>query len=160
MCRHKQPVQRARRQQIVDKQLKSRANYRVHDLMESPDLFIEPIQVEGVKKSSVWFADVSTSGGKLTFKLDTGAEVSVLPLQIYDKLQSKPLLKSTNIKLTAYGGSSIKPNGTCRLTCSNQAKDGTREGGSLIKPNGTCRLTCSNQATKDGTREVKFMLLL
>ena len=31
------------------------------------------------------------------------------------------------MKLTAYGGSSIKPNGTCRLTCSNQAKDGTCE---------------------------------
>ena len=138
MCRHKQPVQRARRQQIVDTQSKSRANYRVHEVeqsdtsfnasaAESPDLFIEPIQVEGVKKSSAWFADVSTSGGKLTFKLDTGAEVSVLPLQIYDKLQSKPLLKSTNMKLTTYGGSSIKLNGTCRLTCSNQAKDSTCE---------------------------------
>ena len=88
MCRHKQPVQKARRQQIVDTQSKSRANYRVHKVeqsdtssnasaAESPDLFIEPIQVEGVKKCSrvkcskwsAWFADMSTSGGKLTCKL-------------------------------------------------------------------------------------------
>ena len=91
----------------------------------SPDLFIEPIQVEGVKKSLAWFVDVSTSGGKLTFK--------VLKLVYYpcryktNYRQSKPLLKSTNMKLTACGGSSIKPNGTCRLTCSSQAKDGTCE---------------------------------
>ena len=30
----------------------------------------------------MWFADESTSGGKLTFKLDTGAEVSVLSRQV------------------------------------------------------------------------------
>ena len=60
---------------------------------ESPDLFIEPILVEGLKKSTAWFADVLTGSGNLTFKLDTGAEASILPQQVYDKLEPKPQLK-------------------------------------------------------------------
>ena len=94
---------------------------------ESSDLFIEPILVEGLKKSTAWFADVLTGSGYLTFKLDTGAEASILPQQVYGKLEPKPQLKPTNMKLTAYGGSSITPNGTCKLTCTNQADDGMSE---------------------------------
>ena len=50
-------------------------------------------------------------------KLDTGAEVSVLPSKIYDGLHPKPPLKDTNMTLTAYGGMPIQPNGICKLTC-------------------------------------------
>ena len=98
---------------------------------ESPDLFIELIQVERIRKSSAWFADISTSGGKLTFKLDTGAEVSVLPRQIYDKLESKLQLKS---KLTACSGLSIIPSGTCKLTCNNQNNASTCEVNFYVAP--------------------------
>jgi len=59
---------------------------------ESPDLMVTPLQIEGIKKPSAWFADLSTNGGKLTCKLDTGAEVSVLLLHTYNKLDSKPIL--------------------------------------------------------------------
>ena len=54
---------------------------------ESQDLFIDAIQVDGLKKLESWFTNINTSGGRLYCKLDTGAEVSVLPVNIYEKLQ-------------------------------------------------------------------------
>ena len=90
---------------------------------EAPCLNIDPVSVEGVKKASAWFADLGIQGGKLSVKIDTGAEVSVLPLQLYNELQVKPPLKFTNIKLTAYGGAAITPSGTCKLTCSSPAQN-------------------------------------
>ena len=44
-----------------------------------------------------WFADLDTSGGQLHVKLDTGAEVSVLPSKIYKDLQPQLTLNSTSI---------------------------------------------------------------
>ena len=90
----------------------------------SDELSLNPVQIEGIKKSSAWLTDVLINGNhdKLTVNLDTGAEVSVLPLHLYDKLQMKPALKTTTMKLSAYGGSAIKPNGTCKLTCTSNDK--------------------------------------
>ena len=80
---------------------------------------------EGIKKSSAWFTDVFVNNDrdKLTIKLDTGAEVSVLPLHLYNKLHVKPALNSTSMKLSAYGGTPIKLNDTCKLTCSSNSKE-------------------------------------
>ena len=76
----------------------STASRKVHDIEhndagsnslteESQDLFIAPLEVNGLKKKSLaWFSDLNTSGGQLCVKLDTGAEVSVLPSKLYDKL--------------------------------------------------------------------------
>ena len=77
------------------------------DSLQSSDEFtISPLQIEGIKKSSAWLTDVLINGDrdKLTVKLDTGAEVSVLPLHLYNKLQAKPALKTTTMKLSTYGG--------------------------------------------------------
>ena len=95
------------------------------DSYQSSDEFaLSPLQIEGIKKSSAWLTEVLINGDrdKLTVKLDTGAEVSVLPLHLYNKLQIKPPLKTTTMKLSAYGGSCIKPTGTCRLTCTSDSK--------------------------------------
>ena len=95
------------------------------DSYQSSDEFaLSPLQIEGIKKSSAWLTDILANGNrdKLTVKLDTGAEVSVLPLHLYNKLQIKPPLKTTSMKLSAYGGTSIKPTGTCKLTCTGNSK--------------------------------------
>ena len=88
------------------------------DSFQSFDEFnLSPLQIEGIKKSSAWLTDISANGNRdtLTVKLDTGAEVSVLPMHLYNKLQVKPPLKTTSMKLSAYGGTSIKPMGICKL---------------------------------------------
>ena len=90
---------------------------------DPPSLTIDPVSVEGIKKVSSWFANLSTNSGNLNVKLDTGAEVSVLPLCTYNELQVKPPLKPTGLKLTAYGGTSITPSGTCKLACSGPSQN-------------------------------------
>ena len=68
-----------------------------HTAEESQDLFIESLEVNGLDKSTAWFADLDTSGGQLHVKLDTGAEVSLLPSKIYEGLQPPPTLNKTNL---------------------------------------------------------------
>ena len=48
--------------------------------------------------------------------------MNVLPLHLYNKLQVKPALKTTTMKLSAYEGTHIKPNGICKLTCTSNSK--------------------------------------
>ena len=90
---------------------------------ESQDLFIDSLEINGLKKSTAWFTDLNTSGGQISVKLDTGAEVSVLPSKIYQDLDPKPPLKSTGMTLSAYGGMAIQPSGICMLSCDTPASD-------------------------------------
>ena len=65
----------------------------------------------------MWLSTISVLGNKITFKLDTGAEASVLPLKVFNRLRGKPMLTNTTTKLSAYGGSVLTPIGTCVLEC-------------------------------------------
>ena len=85
-------------------------------------LLIDPLRVDGVTEHSAWLSTVTTTNGNVTCKLDTGAEASILPISAYNKLLIKPSLKPTNMKLSAYGGSSINRVGTCILQCSGKDK--------------------------------------
>ena len=85
-------------------------------------LLIDPLSIDGLTQHSPWLSTVTTTNGNITCKLDTGAEASVLPISAYNKLLIKPYLKPTDIKLSAYGGSSITPVGTCVLQCNGKDK--------------------------------------
>ena len=85
-------------------------------------LLIDPLEVHDLVQHSPWLSTLVTTLGNITCKLDTGAEANVLPVSDYNKLLNRPPLKSTDIKLTAYGGSSINPIGTCILQCSSKDK--------------------------------------
>ena len=105
-----------------------------HTAEESQDLFIESLQVNGLDKSTAWFADLDTSGGQLHMKLDTGVEVSALPSKIYEDLWPPPTLNKTNLTLTAYGGMSIQPHGICQLTCGMPGYANTSEINFYVTP--------------------------
>ena len=89
----------------------------------SQDLFINSLEINGLKKSTAWFTDLNTSGGQISVKLDTEVEVSMLPYKIYQDLNPKPPLKSTGMTLSAYGGMAIQPSGSCTLSCDIPASD-------------------------------------
>ena len=84
-------------------------------------LLIDPLKVHDLTHHSAWLSTVATTNGNITCKLDTDAEASVLPISAYNQLPVKPQLKSTNINLSACGGTTINPIGTCPLQC--QGKD-------------------------------------
>ena len=58
-------------------------------------------------------------GSDVRVKLDTGAEVNVMPKRVYDQLKkcNKKITK-TSVKLHGYGGYDIPVIGTIRLECS------------------------------------------
>ena len=85
-------------------------------------LLIDPLEVHDLVQHSPWLSTLVTTLDNITCKLDTGAEANVLPVSNYNKLLNRPPLKPTDIKLTAYGGSSINPIGTCILQCSSKDK--------------------------------------
>ncbi|GFV68565.1 uncharacterized protein TNCV_3130201 [Trichonephila clavipes] len=68
-----------------------------------------------------WNKNVSLDVNKcfdVNFKLDTGAEVNILPLYILSMFKVNPKLSKTNISLTTYGNFNLKPNGCLIINCS------------------------------------------
>lgn len=64
-----------------------------------------------------WIEHVRVSNINVPFKVDTGAEIDVLPLGVCVKLGVQNVLEPTTITLRAFGGNKIKPNGMCSLIC-------------------------------------------
>ena len=92
-----------------------------YDSDNESTLSLDPLQIDGLAEQS-WFSTISTSNGDMTFKLDTGAEANVIPTRLYKKMKVKPVLKPTNVRLTAYGGTSITPIGACQLVCKGKSQ--------------------------------------
>ena len=55
----------------------------------------------------------------MKFKVDTGAEIKVLPITAFDKLAESRTkqLKPTRVRLTGYVGQNIPTTGTCKIEC-------------------------------------------
>ena len=54
-----------------------------------------------------WTIYLNTNGTDVEFKIDSGAQVNILPKNEFNRLHYKPTPKSMEIKLTAYNSSSI-----------------------------------------------------
>ena len=59
-----------------------------------PQVFINALYVHGVSESA-WLSTVFTEGGKITFKLDTRAEASILPLKVHKSQKNTPVISHT-----------------------------------------------------------------
>ncbi|GFS85346.1 transposon Ty3-G Gag-Pol polyprotein [Nephila pilipes] len=71
---------------------------------------------------TIWYKyitlDVNHKFFDINFKLDTGAEVNILPLYILNMFKVKPKLSETNLSLTTYGNFKLKPDGSLIINCS------------------------------------------
>ncbi|GBN54720.1 Retrovirus-related Pol polyprotein from transposon 17.6 [Araneus ventricosus] len=68
--------------------------------------------------SGAWYKSVTLNVNKyfeVDFKLDTGAEVNILPLYVLNIVKVKPKLSETYLSLTAYGNFKLKPEGTAEF---------------------------------------------
>ena len=68
---------------------------------------MDPLRIDGIEKPMQWLSTVKTQSGKFTFKLDTGAEANVIPVEVLNQLTNIPTIQSNKTKLTAYGGTTI-----------------------------------------------------
>lgn len=81
-------------------------------------------QVSNINCINSWDIDLIIKGQTLNFKLDTGADVNVLPLKYLLKIGLKETdLLSTNTKLTAYSGNTIQVLGKIYLRVSYKNKN-------------------------------------
>ena len=79
-----------------------------HDSLTPPD-FENPLKIDSVNDTtpSLWSINLETAGKNICYKIDTGAQVNVLPKKYFDKLKPRPQLKTTSVKLSAYNDTSI-----------------------------------------------------
>ena len=63
--------------------------------------------VRRTPKACPWTVTLPTNGENVVYKLDTGAEVNVLPLKVYKSMRLPPKLKKSDIRLSAYNKSTI-----------------------------------------------------
>ena len=99
------------------------------DLVSKPDsentseeFFIS--NINGKSDENRWEVSLNTCGTDVSYMLDTGAQVNVLPEKVYRTLTKRPRLSPTKAKLTAYDGGNIPVQGKC-ITHINQGSNKT-----------------------------------
>lgn len=65
----------------------------------------------------VWKEDLKVNDHFVSFKVDSGSGVGVLPKRIHDIIAPNEQLQSSSRVLRAFGGAIVKPLGTSRLKC-------------------------------------------
>ena len=87
--------------------------------------FDQSIKIDAIKddtSTSHWSIRLETNNESIKYKIDTGAQVNVLPRHLFKKLSPPSKLKSTPVKLSAYNGSNIPVNGKCILPVNHRGK--------------------------------------
>ena len=102
---------------------------KVHEVSDnsyqvSDSLFVESIS-EDVNHTNQVFVDIEIGNKKIpvSFKLDTGAQVNVIPLYVFHQLEGNNL-ESTTQMLFGSGGKPLKVEGKCTLACSYKGTQG------------------------------------
>ncbi|CAC5408403.1 unnamed protein product [Mytilus coruscus] len=100
---------------------KSKFSKSVHGLDEysscesdGENYFVGVVNRKTEIKENACFTSFKLQGKTVQFKIDTGAQVNILPLSIYKKLSNVKLSK-TSTSLTSYSGDKLKVVGKCSL---------------------------------------------
>ena len=88
------------------------------DSNDTSGRFIGTVFVGGIDRNE-WHTTLKVNERDITFKLDTGADANVLPLDVYQQVLSDVPMTRTDTTLTAFGNSKIRPDGEVKLevTC-------------------------------------------
>ena len=70
--------------------------------------------------SGDWNVILSTNGTSVTYKIDTGAQVNVLPKKLFYSLSNSPKLKPTAIKLSIQW---VKYPRNWKMHCQHEAQE-------------------------------------
>ncbi|KAG8174306.1 hypothetical protein JTE90_010933 [Oedothorax gibbosus] len=99
-------------------------NKRVQEIVNSDNnsdgetFQLESIVCQVQSQKSEWKETVMVNGDtKVCFKVDSGAEVNILPAKKLNEFKFKVDLSKTNKTLKSYTGHNLKVIGTCKLKC-------------------------------------------
>lgn len=88
---------------------------------EPETLFIETITTE--IRGNECFSTQKVEGHYITFKIDTGSQANILPVDEYYKIKGGTELQKSTAKLTSFTGDTLPVMGTCQLKCQDQLLD-------------------------------------
>ncbi|XP_008189195.1 uncharacterized protein K02A2.6-like, partial [Acyrthosiphon pisum] len=89
---------------------------QVYEMKEDEALFLGSINVDSIVERG-WFINCMIENQEIHFKIDSGAQVNVLPNHVYMKCDNRQMIEKIKINLSNYNGSYIKVLGKCKLKC-------------------------------------------
>lgn len=89
---------------------------------EEESFFVDAIEGEMSASSNEWIACLDVNGTEVPLKLDTGAQVNILPMKDFKRLKNKPKVRDKKINLRTYDDTPIPTKGVCRVTLSSKGQ--------------------------------------
>jgi len=69
-----------------------------------------------------WIANLDINGTDVSLKLDTGAQVNILPMKDFQRLRKKPKVRDKKVNLKTYDNKTIPTKGVCRVSLTSNGK--------------------------------------
>ncbi len=100
----------------------------VHQISDSEDgisdFFVDSVESKSVRNGQAYVdLEVGPKLLNVSFKIDTGSQVNILPEHIYHKLGIKHVLQKPPGPLFAYNGGVLQSIGYCNLPCIRDNND-------------------------------------
>lgn len=99
-------------------------NRKTEELVEAtrgdPDIFkldsvnVNSCDIKGNMENE-WLSEVRINDKIVTFKLDTGSQVNVIPVKLLENIAQAPRMAKTDVSLECFGGFVVRPLGTVFL---------------------------------------------
>lgn len=92
---------------------------------EEAPIFVDSIKDGQTASADEWIAHMDVNGTDGSLKLDTGAQVNILPMKDFQRLRKKPKVCDKKVNLKTYDYKTIPTKGVCRvsLSCNGIKKD-------------------------------------
>ena len=87
---------------------------------ENTEFFVDMVK-RGENSPDTVFIKLKLANKSVSFKLDTGAEVNVMPMKVFKTFQQVEL-KPTEVRLTSYTGQQLDVAGKAEFECSHKGK--------------------------------------
>ena len=121
--RERAQVTTAEKQQSDDTATTRKQGTKLETTQEGPIYQLGTIK-DAESNEDDWRVMAQTNGTEVMFKVDTGAEASILPKTVYNRLRHKPKLLASNARIITYGAKeSIPVDGQC--ICQVTLENGT-----------------------------------
>lgn len=81
-------------------------------------IFVDSIEEEQNTPGEEWIIHMDVNSTDVTLKLDTGAQVNILPMKDFLRLKRKPKINQRKVHLKTYDNKTIPTKGVCRVSLS------------------------------------------
>jgi len=89
---------------------------------EETPIFVDSIADGQTAPDDEWIANLYINGTDVSLKLDTGAQVNILPMKDFQRLRKKPKVRDKKVNLKTYDNKTIPTKGVCRVSLTGNGK--------------------------------------